>query len=56
MSNHHNSGEMTPAQRLAISRARIAQALSDPTWLILLQRLLKSTDRKATPAHRNPGV
>lgn len=56
MSTRHNKGEMTPAQRLAISRARIAQALSDPAWLILLQRLLKAKDRKATPAHRKPGV
>jgi hypothetical protein len=56
MSTRHNNGEMTPAQRLAISRARIAQVLSDPAWLILLQRLLKAKDRKATPAHRKPGV
>ena len=56
MSSQHPRGEMTPAQRLAISRARITQALSDPAWLVLLQRLLKAKDRKATPAQRTPGV
>lgn len=32
------SDDMTPAQRLAISRARLADALRDPVWLILLRR------------------
>lgn len=56
MKANHTRGELTPAQRLAISRARITQALSDPAWLILLQRLLKAKDQKATPAHRTTGV
>lgn len=34
---------MTPAQRLAISRARLADALQDPAWLILVQRWLKTS-------------
>lgn len=56
MKANHTRGELTPAQRMAISRARITQALSDPAWLILLQRLLKAKDQKATPAQRTPGV
>jgi hypothetical protein len=34
---------MTPAQRLAISRALLADALQDPAWLILVQRWLKTS-------------
>lgn len=33
--------DMTPAQRLAVSRARCEQALRDPVWLLLLQRWLE---------------
>lgn len=33
---------MTPTQRLVVSRARLAQALRDPAWLLLLQRWLES--------------
>jgi hypothetical protein len=47
---------LTPAQRLALSRARITQALADPAWLILLHRLLKVKDTQATPPQRKPGV
>jgi hypothetical protein len=35
------SAELTPLQRLAISRSQLAHALRDPVWLMLLQRLLK---------------
>lgn len=31
---------LTPEQRLAVSRARLAAALQDPLWLMLLQRVL----------------
>ncbi|MDP4622213.1 hypothetical protein [uncultured Limnohabitans sp.] len=37
--------DLTPVQRLALSRARLAQALRDPTWLLLLQRLLEDKAR-----------
>lgn len=33
--------ELTPVQRLAISRSQMALALHDPVWLLLLHRLLK---------------
>lgn len=33
--------ELTPVQRLAISRSQMALALRDPVWLLLLHRLLK---------------
>lgn len=33
---------MTPTQRLTVSRARLAQALRDPAWLLLLQRWLEN--------------
>ncbi len=36
-----SDADLTPTQRLAISRARLAQALRDPAWLLLLQRLLQ---------------
>jgi hypothetical protein len=35
------SSELTPAQRLAMSRAQLVQALRDPAWLLLLQRWLQ---------------
>jgi hypothetical protein len=35
------SAELTPLQRLAVSRSQLAHALRDPVWLLLLQRLLK---------------
>jgi hypothetical protein len=35
------NSELTPIQRLAISRAQLAQALRDPVWLLLLQRWLQ---------------
>lgn len=56
MTTPHPHDGLTTAQRLALSRARITQALADPAWLILLQRMLKAKDRKTTPAHRQPGV
>jgi hypothetical protein len=33
--------ELTPLQRLAITRSQLAHALRDPVWLMLLQRCLK---------------
>jgi hypothetical protein len=52
------NGDLTPAQRLAISRARLAQALQDPAWLILVQRWLqaKAKTPNHTPSQRPPGV
>lgn len=54
------NGDLTPAQRLAISRARLAQALQDPAWLILVQRWLQAKAKAKTPNHtpsqRPPGV
>ena len=36
------STELTPEQRLAVSRARLADDLRDPAWLIVLQRWLQA--------------
>jgi len=36
------SSELTPSQRLAVSRAQLAQALRDPAWMLLLQRRLQN--------------
>ena len=35
------SAELTPLQRLAVSRGQLAQALRDPVWFLLLQRWLQ---------------
>ncbi len=35
----HN--EMTPLERLAVTRSQLAQALRDPVWLLLLRRWMK---------------
>lgn len=35
------STELTPVQRLAISRSQLAQAMRQPVWWMLLQRLLQ---------------
>ena len=35
------SSELTPTQRLALTRAQLAQALRDPAWMLLLQRWLQ---------------
>ncbi len=35
---------LTPEQRLAASRVRLAAALQEPLWLMLLQRVLKQVD------------
>jgi hypothetical protein len=35
------SSELTPTQRLVLSRAQLAQALRDPAWMLLLQRWLQ---------------
>lgn len=41
------SANLTPAQRLAISRARLADALRDPFWLILVRRWQRGQEVKA---------
>ena len=46
------SSDSTPEQRLAISRARLADALRDPVWLILVKRWLQAKAR--SPAHKPP--
>lgn len=43
------SADLTPAQRLAISRTRLVNALRDPLWLILMQRCLQAQTKK--PPH-----
>lgn len=48
--------DLTPAQRLAISRARLAQALQDPAWLILVQRWFQAKAKTQTPSRRPPGM
>lgn len=45
------SSDLTPAQRLAISRARLVDALRDPLWLILLQRWLQAKARSQARSH-----
>ena len=50
------SSDLTPAQRLAISRARLVDALRDPLWLILMQRWLQAKARsQARPQARSHG-
>lgn len=44
-----SSREPSPAQRLAISRARLADALRDPVWMVLLHRWLQT---QAAPLHK----
>lgn len=34
---------LTPVQRLAVSRATLAEALRDPVWLMLMRRVLNET-------------
>jgi hypothetical protein len=48
------SSNSTPAQRLAISRARLVDALRDPVWLILVQRWLqaKAQSQASSPTHK----
>lgn len=43
------SAELTPIQRLAVSRAQLAKALRDPAWLILLQRWMKDKPNAQGP-------
>lgn len=35
------SNDLNAIQRLAVSRALLSDALRDPVWLLLVQRLLK---------------
>jgi hypothetical protein len=50
MSQHPNA-----TQRLAVSRDLMVEALRDPLWLILLQRLLKekTTAKPSVPSQRS---
>ncbi len=45
------TASMTPEHRLAASRARLASALQEPAWLILLQRWAQA---RATPKTQEP--
>lgn len=45
------SSDLNPAQRLAISRARLVDALRDPLWLILLQRWLQAKAKSQARSH-----
>ncbi|WP_158270522.1 hypothetical protein [Limnohabitans sp. Jir72] len=50
------NADLTPVQRLAISRARLADSVHDPIWLILLQRWLQAkakTTAQPTQRERN---
>jgi hypothetical protein len=49
------SSGLNAQQRLAVSRAKLAQALRDPVWLILVQRLLKekSSPKPSVPSERS---
>lgn len=43
------STELNPAQRLAISRARLADALRDPAWMALVQRWIQAKSQAPPP-------
>lgn len=44
------SSQWTPVQRLAASRALLAEALREPAWLLLMRRLLyEKAKAKASP-------
>ena len=45
------TASMTPEHRLAASRERLASALQEPAWLILLQRWAQA---RATPKTQEP--
>lgn len=49
------SSDLNAKKRLAVSRTLLAQALRDPVWLILIQRLLKekSTAKSSGPSKRS---
>jgi len=50
------SSDLNPVQRLAISRARLANALRDPVWLLLVQRWLQAQARSQATCgkHKKP--
>jgi hypothetical protein len=48
------SDALPPAQRLALSRARLASALSEPLWQMLLQRCLQAQARAQTANDPTP--
>lgn len=48
------SDALPPAERLALSRARLADALNDPLWLALLQRWLQAKARANPQAGSSP--
>jgi hypothetical protein len=49
------SSDLNAKQRLALSRALLVEALRDPVWLILVQRLLKekSSAKSSAPSKRS---
>jgi hypothetical protein len=51
----HMSSDGNAKKRLAVSRALLVEALRDPVWLILVQRLLKekSTAKSSAPSKRS---
>lgn len=49
------SNDLNAVQRLAVSRALLSEALRDPVWLLLVQRLLKERPPpKASPPAPRP--
>jgi len=48
------SDALTPAQRLTLSRARLADALSVPLGLVLLQRWLQAQARAQSANRPSP--
>ncbi len=48
------TSDPTPEQRLAISRARLADALRDPVWMVLLHRWLQAKTPRPTQRPQNP--
>lgn len=49
------SGKWTPVQRLAASRAMLADALREPAWLLLMRRVLNEKAKgKAPPPSGSP--
>jgi hypothetical protein len=51
----HMSSDGNAKKRLAVSRALLEEALRDPVWLILVQRLLKekSAAKSSAPSKRS---
>jgi hypothetical protein len=49
------SSGLNAEQRLAVSRALLVEALRDPVWLMLIQRLLKekTAAKSSVPSKRS---